>query len=140
MCMYKWPPAVFLVSFQLLYSEIVSSAVMLIGSSVFLVGSVVFPASSLIRYRSVFQHRIGCTVVVLVLASAFLHVKISVKVFRVTLEVSLVFGARLCWGGGGNVTFHGNTVPAGNTLSLMSALYLWATLRCGVIGCHGNLV
>ena len=28
----------------------------------------------------------------------------------------------------------------GNTLSLMSALYLWATLRCGVIGCLGNLV
>ena len=38
------------------------------------------------------------------------------------------------------VTFHGNTVPAGNTLSLMSALYLWATLVCGVFGCHGNLV
>ena len=34
----------------------------------------------------------------------------------------------------------GNTVPAGNTLSLMSALYLWATLGCGVFGCHGNLV
>ena len=33
-----------------------------------------------------------------------------------------------------------NTVPAGNTLSLMSALYLWATLGCGVFGCHGNLV
>ena len=49
--MYKWPPAVFLVSFPLLYSKIVSSAVMLIGSSVFLVGSVVFPASSLIRDR-----------------------------------------------------------------------------------------
>ena len=32
------------------------------------------------------------------------------------------------------------TVPAGNTLSLMSALYLWATLGCGVFGCHGNLV
>ena len=32
------------------------------------------------------------------------------------------------------------TVPTGNTLSLMSALYLWATLGCGVFGCHGNLV
>ena len=39
-----------------------------------------------------------------------------------------------------NVTFHGNTVPAGDTLSLMSALYLWATLGCGVFGCLGNLV
>ena len=30
-----------------------------------------------------------------------------------TLEWSLVFGARLCWGGGGNVTFHGiYMVPA----------------------------
>ena len=38
------------------------------------------------------------------------------------------------------MTFHGNTVPAGNTLSLMSALYLWATLGGGVFGCHGNLV
>ena len=31
-------------------------------------------------------------------------------------------------------------VPAGNTLSLMSALYLWATLGCGVFGCYGNIV
>ena len=28
-----------------------------------------------------------------------------------SLEMSLVFGARLCWGGGGNVTFHGMQVP-----------------------------
>ena len=49
--MYKWPPAVFLVSFPVLYSKIVSSAFMLIGSSVFSVGSVVFPARSLIRDR-----------------------------------------------------------------------------------------
>ena len=32
------------------------------------------------------------------------------------------------------------TVPAGNTLSLMSALYLWVTLGCDLFGCHGNLV
>ena len=45
--------------------------------------------------------------VVLVLASVFLHVKISVKVFRVYLGMVTSFGARLCWGGGGgNVTFH----------------------------------
>ena len=44
----------FLVSFQMLYSKIMLSAVMLIGSSVFSVGSVVFPARSLIRDRWVF--------------------------------------------------------------------------------------
>ena len=46
-------------------------------------------------------HNAGCLVVVLVLASAFLHVKISVTLFRVYVGISLVFGARLCWGGGG---------------------------------------
>ena len=50
-------------------------------------------------------HNPGCLVVVLVLASAFLHVKISVTLFRVYVGMSLVLGARLCWGGGGNVTF-----------------------------------
>ena len=30
-----------------------------------------------------------------------------------TLELSLVFGARLCWWGGGNVTFHGIEDSAG---------------------------
>ena len=49
--MYKKPLAGFLVSFQVLYSKIMLSAVMLIGSSVFSVGSVVFPASSLIWDR-----------------------------------------------------------------------------------------
>ena len=49
--MYKKPPAIFLVSFLMLYSNIMLSPVMLIGSSVFSVGSVVFPASSLIRDR-----------------------------------------------------------------------------------------
>ena len=44
---------------------------MLIGSSVFLVGSVVYPVRSLIRDRWVFLHWVGCTVVVLVLASVF---------------------------------------------------------------------
>ena len=37
-----------------------------------------------------------------------LCVEVPVRVLR---EVSLVFGARLCWGGGGNVTFHGIQVP-----------------------------
>ena len=50
----------------------------------------------------------GCLVVVLVLASAFLHVEISVTLFRVYLGMVTCFGARLCWGGGGgNVTFLG---------------------------------
>ena len=91
------------------------SAVMLIGSSVFSVGSVVFPPRSLVRVGWVsfcwvflnpvaYASRVnnpGCLVVVLVLASAFLHVKISVKVFRVYLGMVTCFGARLCWGGGG---------------------------------------
>ena len=99
--MYKWPQAVFLVSFPLQYSKIVSSAVMLIGSSVFLVGSVVvFPARSLIRDRWIFLHRIGCTVVVLVLALAFLHVKISVKVVRVYLGSVTSFWSTFVLGGG----------------------------------------
>ena len=55
------------------------SVVMLFGSLVFSVGSVVFPVSSLIRDRW-FLRRVGCLVVVLVLASAFLHVKVSIKV------------------------------------------------------------
>ena len=49
--MYKWPPAVFLISFPVLYSNIVLSAVMLIDSSVCSVGSVVFPPRSLVRDR-----------------------------------------------------------------------------------------
>ena len=99
--MYKKPAAFFLVSFLMLYSNIMLLAVMLIGSSVFSVGSVVFPASSLIRDGWVILRRVGCMFVVLVLASVFLHVKISVKVVRVFLRNVTSFGARLCWGGGG---------------------------------------
>ena len=46
------------------------------------------------------MHRVGCLVVVLVLASAFLHVKVSVKVVRVFLGSVTCFLTRLCWGGG----------------------------------------
>ena len=49
----------------------------------------------------------------------------------------------MCWGGGGggNVTFLGIYMfPAGITLSLVSAMHLWATLGCGVFSCHSNLV
>ena len=63
------------------------SAGMLTISLVFSVGSVVFPASSLVRDRWVILRRVGCMVVVLVLASAFLHVKISVKVVRAYLLI-----------------------------------------------------
>ena len=85
----------------MLYSNIILSAVTLTISLVFSVGSVVFPASSLIRDRWVVLRRVRCMVVVLVLASAFLHVKVSVKVVRVFLGNVTSFGARLCWGGGG---------------------------------------
>ena len=39
------------------------------------------------------------------LTSAYLHVKIFVRVFRVYLGMVTSFRAHLCWGG--NVTFHG---------------------------------
>ena len=89
------------------------SAVMLVGSSVFSVGSVVFPASSLFRVGSVSfcwvflrssSIRFVCEhprVVVLVLASAFLHVKISVKVVRVYLGMVTSFWSTFVLGGGG---------------------------------------
>ena len=91
------------------------SAVMLIGSSVFSVGSVVFPPRSLVRVGWVsfcwvffspvaYASRVnnpGCLVVVLVLASAFLHVKISVKVFRVYLGMVTCFWSTFVLGGGG---------------------------------------
>ena len=39
------------------------------------------------------------------------------------------------------VTFHGVYMfPAGITLSMVSAMHLWATLGCGVFSCHSNLV
>ena len=76
------------------------SAVMLFGSLVFLVGSVVFPTSSFIRDRWVILRRFGCLVVVLVLASAFLHVKVSVKVVRLFLGDVTSFWSTFVLGGG----------------------------------------
>ena len=49
--------------------------------------------------------------VVLVLASVFLHVKISVKVVRVFLGNVTSFWSTFVLGWGGNVTFHGIQVP-----------------------------
>ena len=46
----------------------------------------------------------GSLVVVLVFPSAFLHVKISVTLFRLYIKWSLVL-EHVCAGGGGNVTF-----------------------------------
>ena len=66
-----------------------------------IISSVVLPASSLIRDRWVFLHWVGCTVVVLVLASVFLHVKISVKVVRVFLGNVTSFWSTFVLGGGG---------------------------------------
>ena len=77
------------------------SAVMLIGSLVFSVGSVVFPASSFIRDIWVIMRRVGCLVVVLVLASAFLHVKVYIKVVRVFLGNVTSFWSTFVCGGGG---------------------------------------
>ena len=57
-------------------------------------------------------NRAGCLVVVLVLASAFLHVKISVKVVRVFLgNFTSFWSTFVLGGGGGNVTFHGIQFP-----------------------------
>ena len=45
--------------------------------------------------------------VVLILKSAYLHVKISVKVFTVYLGMATIFWSTFVLGGGGNVAFHG---------------------------------
>ena len=49
-----------------------------------------------------------------------------------TLEWSLVFGARLCWGGGGNVTFHGKYSFPRDSFIVNISMHFWATLdmRC----------
>ena len=77
------------------------SAVMLTGSSLRSVGSVVFPTRSLVRegWFGFAPSRVPC--VVLVLASAFLHVKISVKVFRIYLGMVTSFWSTFVLGGGG---------------------------------------
>ena len=76
--------------------------------------------------------------IVLVLASVFLHVKISVKVVRLFLGNVTSFWSTFVLEGGGNVTFHVYR-SRGNTLSLISALYLWAKVGCDVVCCQGIL-
>ena len=65
----------------------------------------------------------GCLVVVLVLASAFLHVKISVTLFRVYVGMVTCLEHICAGGGGGNVTF---LVYTG------FPLYCWC--QCGILG------
>ena len=80
-------------------------------------------------------------VVVLVLASAFLHVKISVKVVRDTLEWSLVFLEHVCaGGGGGNVTFHGIYSFPRDSFIVNISMHFGATLEVACSGCHSDLV
>ena len=77
-----------------------------------LIGSVVMAGRSLSSVTDESRmNRAGCLVVVLVLASAFLHVKISVKVVRVFLGNVTGFWSTFVLGGGGNVTFHGIQFP-----------------------------
>ena len=78
--------------------------------------------------------------VVLVLASAFLHVKISVKVFSVYLGMVTCFGARLCWGGGGYVTFHGIYSLPRDSFIVNISMHFWATLDMTCSGSQGDLV
>ena len=126
-------------SFRVLYSNIMLSAAMITISLVFSVGSVVFPASSLSRDRWFILRRVGCMVVVLVLASAFLHVKVSVKVVRVFLgNITSFWSTFVLGGGGGNVTFHGIQVPR-ERLSLIFALHFRASVRYDVVCCQGIL-
>ena len=57
------------------------------------------------------MNKAGCLVVVLVFASVFLHVKISIKVVRIYLGNVTSFWSTFVLGGGGNVTSHGIQVP-----------------------------
>ena len=62
-----------------------------------------FPRVVLFGIRWVNIHRVGCLVVVLVLASAFLHVEVSVKLVRVFLRIVTGFWSTCVLGGGGGV-------------------------------------
>ena len=86
------------------------------------------------------MHRVGCLVVVLVLASAFLHVKVSFKVVRVFLGNVTCFWSTFVLGGGGNVTFRGIQVPREHYYTLISPLHFRAPARSDVVGCQGFLV
>ena len=57
-----------------------------------------------------------------------------------SLELSLVFGARLCWGGGGLCDIPWNTGSAGTLYTLISPLCLRALVRCDVVCCQVILV
>ena len=55
-----------------------------------------------------------------------------------TLEWSLVFGARLCWGG--NVTFHGIYSFPRDSFIVNISMHFWATLDMTCSGSQGDLV
>ena len=52
-----------------------------------------------------------------------LCVEVPVTLVRVYLGMVTCFGARLCWGGGGNVTFPGIGLSRGIPLSLILVYY-----------------
>ena len=57
-----------------------------------------------------------------------------------TLEWSLIFGARVCWGGG-NVTFHGIYIVSPRDSFIVGvSMHLWATLCMTCSGSQGDLV
>ena len=57
------------------------------------------------------------------------------------MEWSLIFGARLCWGGGGSVTFHGiYMVSPRDSFIVGVSMHLWATLCMTCSGSQGDLV
>ena len=72
-------------------------------------------------------HNPGCLVVVLGFPSAFLHVKISVTLFRLYIKWSLVLEHVCAGGGGGNVTF--GVYNGSRHIGGVSAAF-WTTLGC----------
>ena len=79
-------------------------------------------------------------VVVLILTSAFLHVKISVKVFRVYLGMVTSFWSTFVLGGGGNVTFHGIYSFPWDSFIVNISMHFWTTLDITCSGSQGDLV
>ena len=68
-------------------------------------------------------------VVVLFLTSVFLHVKISVKVFRIYLGMVTCFWSTfVLGGGGGNVTFLGIYSFPRDSFIVTVSVHFWATL------------
>ena len=73
------------------------------------------------------MHNPWSLVVVLVFPSVFLHVKISVTLFRLYIKWSLVLKHVCAGGGGGNVTF--GVYMVSRHIGGVSAAF-WTTLVC----------